>query len=90
MINGLVKPSCLIIDEVGRCVFDKENTRMLGHICKKNHIIITDYEKIYPISNIIIFCMSVFITLFSAGQSLLRQTYAAPFLHNLQDKEYKT
>ena len=24
-INGLVKPSCLIIDEVGRCVFDKEN-----------------------------------------------------------------
>lgn len=27
-INGLVKPSCLIIDEVGRCVFDKENTRM--------------------------------------------------------------
>ena len=28
VINGLVKPSCLIIDEVGRCVFDKENTRM--------------------------------------------------------------
>ena len=24
-INGLVKPSCLIIDEVGRCVFDKDN-----------------------------------------------------------------
>ena len=28
VINGLVKPSCLIIDEIGRCVFDKENTRM--------------------------------------------------------------
>ena len=27
-INGLVKPSCLIIDEIGRCVFDKEKTRM--------------------------------------------------------------
>lgn len=27
-INGLVKPSCLIIDEVGRCVFNKESTRM--------------------------------------------------------------
>lgn len=27
-INGLVKPSCLIIDEVGRCVFDKK-TRIL-------------------------------------------------------------
>lgn len=27
-IDYLVKPTCLIIDEVGRCVFDKENTRM--------------------------------------------------------------
>ena len=27
-INGLVKPSCLIIDEIGRCVFNKETTRM--------------------------------------------------------------
>lgn len=27
-INGLVKPSCLIIDEIGRCVFNKESTRM--------------------------------------------------------------
>ena len=27
-INGLVKPSCLIIDEIGRCVFNKEATRM--------------------------------------------------------------
>lgn len=26
--NGLVKPSCLIIDEMGRCKFDKENTRI--------------------------------------------------------------
>lgn len=27
-ISGLVKPSCLIIDEIGRCVFNKESTRM--------------------------------------------------------------
>lgn len=27
-INGLVKPSCLIIDEIGRCVFNRESTRM--------------------------------------------------------------
>lgn len=27
-INGLVKPTCLIIDEIGRCVFNKEATRM--------------------------------------------------------------
>ena len=28
VINGLVRPSCLIIDEVGHCEFDKENTRL--------------------------------------------------------------
>ena len=28
VVNGLVRPSCLIIDEVGRCVFDKESTRL--------------------------------------------------------------
>lgn len=28
VINGLVKPSCLIIDEVGRCIFDRESTGM--------------------------------------------------------------
>ncbi len=31
-VNGLVKPSCLIIDEVGRCVFDQENTRIFFDI----------------------------------------------------------
>lgn len=28
VIKTLVNPSCLIIDEIGRCVFDKVNTRM--------------------------------------------------------------
>lgn len=28
VVNGLVKPSCLIVDEIGRCVFNKENTRL--------------------------------------------------------------
>ena len=27
-VNSLVKPTCLIIDEIGRCVFNKESTRM--------------------------------------------------------------
>lgn len=27
-LKGLVRPSCLIIDEVGHCEFDKENTRL--------------------------------------------------------------
>lgn len=31
-VNGLVRPSCLIIDEIGRCVFDKENTRLFFDI----------------------------------------------------------
>ena len=28
VLNSLVRPSCLIIDEVGHCDFDKENTRL--------------------------------------------------------------
>ena len=36
-IAGLVKPSCLIIDEVGRCVFDKENTRMFFDIIDRRY-----------------------------------------------------
>ena len=27
-ISGLVRPSCLIIDEIGRSIFDMENTRL--------------------------------------------------------------
>ena len=27
-LNGLVRPSCLIIDEIGHCAFDKESTRL--------------------------------------------------------------
>lgn len=36
-INGLVKPSCLIIDEVGRCVFDKENTQMFFDVIDRRY-----------------------------------------------------
>lgn len=36
-INGLVKHSCLIIDEIGRCVFDKENTRMFFDIIDRRY-----------------------------------------------------
>ena len=28
LLSYLVRPSCLIIDEVGHCEFDKENTRL--------------------------------------------------------------
>ncbi len=37
VINGLVKPSCLIIDEVGRCTFDKENTRMFFDVVDRRY-----------------------------------------------------
>ena len=36
-INGMVKPSCLIIDEVGRCVFDVEATRMFFDIIDRRY-----------------------------------------------------
>ena len=37
IINALVNPSCLIIDEVGRCVFDKENTRMFFDVIDRRY-----------------------------------------------------
>ena len=37
VINALVKPSCLIIDEIGRCVFDKENTRMFFDVIERRY-----------------------------------------------------
>lgn len=36
-IRSLVKPTCLIVDEVGRCVFDKENTRMFFDIVDRRY-----------------------------------------------------
>ena len=37
VVNGLIKPSCLIIDEVGRCVFDVEATRMFFDIIDRRY-----------------------------------------------------
>lgn len=37
VINALVKPSCLIVDEIGRCVFDKENTRMFFDVIDRRY-----------------------------------------------------
>lgn len=36
-IRSLVKPTCLIIDEVGRCVFDMENTRMFFDLVDRRY-----------------------------------------------------
>lgn len=34
-INGLVRPSCLIVDEVGHCTFDRDNTRMFFDVINR-------------------------------------------------------
>lgn len=31
-INMLLRPSCLVLDEIGRCVFDKASTELLFHV----------------------------------------------------------
>ncbi len=36
-VTSLVKPTCLIIDEIGRCTFDKENTRMFFDIIDRRY-----------------------------------------------------
>lgn len=41
-VDGLVKPSCLIVDEVGRCVFDRECTDLFFHVVDRR------YEKEGP------------------------------------------
>jgi DNA replication protein DnaC len=37
ILNGLVRPSCLIIDEVGHCEFDKENTRLFFDLIDRRY-----------------------------------------------------
>ena len=37
VVNGLVKPTCLIIDEVGRCLFDEANTRLFFDIVDRRN-----------------------------------------------------
>lgn len=36
-LSGLVRPSCLIIDEVGHCEFDKENTRLFFDLIDRRY-----------------------------------------------------
>ena len=37
VMKSLVKPSCLIIDEIGRCTFDKENTRLFFDLIDRRY-----------------------------------------------------
>ena len=47
VISKLVKPSCLIIDEVGHCVFDKENTRMFIDLVDRRYNMEDPYTMIF-------------------------------------------
>jgi len=37
VLNGLVRPTCLIVDEVGHCEFDKENTRLFFDLIDRRY-----------------------------------------------------
>ena len=36
-LNGLVRPSCLIIDEIGHCTFDKDSTRLFFDLIDRRY-----------------------------------------------------
>lgn len=36
-LSGLVRPSCLIVDEIGHCAFDKENTRLFFDLIDRRY-----------------------------------------------------
>lgn len=47
IIKNLVRPSCLIIDEVGRCEFDKENTRLFFDLMDRRYCKDGNYNVIF-------------------------------------------
>lgn len=47
VLNGLVRPSCLIIDEVGHCEFDKENTRLFFDMIDRRYNKEGSYNTIF-------------------------------------------
>lgn len=46
-LNGLVRPACLIIDEVGHCEFDKENTRLFFDLIDRRYSKEGNYNIIF-------------------------------------------
>lgn len=47
MLDGVVRPSCLIIDEVGHCEFDKENTRLFFDLIDRRYNKEGNYNMIF-------------------------------------------
>lgn len=46
-LNGLVRPSCLIIDEIGHCAFDKENTRLFFDLIDRRYNKVGNFNMIF-------------------------------------------
>ena len=46
-LNGLVRPSCLIIDEIGHCAFDKESTRLFFDLIDRRYNKEGNYNMIF-------------------------------------------
>jgi DNA replication protein DnaC len=46
-LSGLVRPSCLIIDEIGHCAFDKENTRLFFDLIDRRYNKEGNYNMIF-------------------------------------------
>ena len=46
-VNSLVRPSCLIIDEVGHCEFDKENTRLFFDMVDRRYYKEGNYNIVF-------------------------------------------
>ena len=46
-LNGLVRPSCLIIDEIGHCAFDKECTRLFFDLIDRRYNKEGNYNMIF-------------------------------------------
>lgn len=46
-LNGLVRPSCLIIDEIGHCAFDKESTRLFFDLIDRRYNKEGNYNMVF-------------------------------------------
>lgn len=47
LLSSLVRPSCLIIDEVGHCEFDKENTRLFFDMVDRRYYKEGSYNMVF-------------------------------------------
>lgn len=54
ILDGLVRPSCLIIDEVGHCEFDKKNTRLFFDLIDRRYNKEGNFNIVFTSNNLLI------------------------------------